>query len=155
MIKGLHHVGIVTDDLEKAKRFYCGVFGFTVFSESAWSEDNDTFNTIIGMRGSAARFCMLRGPNCYLELFEYSSPASSEDPRLRQASDRGLRHMMFEVDDVGAAWSKVRELGGIVMNEPVSVPGGPTVIYCRDPFGNLLELAQPAGRMPSLDDLGG
>ncbi|MGA1370165.1 MAG: VOC family protein [Pseudomonadales bacterium] len=153
MIRGLHHVGIVTSDLEKAKHFYCGVFGFEVYSESEWRADNAMFNTIIAMGGSAARFCMLKGPNTYLELFEFISPGSSVDPARLQPSDHGFRHLMFEVDDVLETWSKVKEYGGIVMNPPVDVPGGPCVTYCRDPFGNLIELARPAGRMPSLEDL--
>lgn len=153
MIKGLHHVGIVTSDLEKAKRFYCGVFDFEIYSESEWKPENVVFNTIIGMEGSAAKFCMLKGVNTYLELFEFTEPHSSVDPAQLMPSDRGFRHLMFEVEDVHVVWEKVRQHGGIIMNAPVDVSGGPRVIYCRDPFGNLLELAEPAGRMPSLSAL--
>ena len=42
------------------------------------------------------------------------------------------------------------ELGGQKMNDPFSVPGGATAVYCRDPFGNLLELVEPGGRFPPL-----
>ena len=153
LVLGLHHVGIVTPDIERAKQFYCDVFEFEVYSQSEWKSDNAVFNRIIAMEGSAAKFCMLKGRNTYLELFEYVTPATIQKPAELQPSDMGIRHLMFEVSDVWAVWRKVRDCGGAVMNEPLDVDGGPRVIYCRDPFGNLLELAEPAGRMPRLEDV--
>jgi len=153
LVLGLHHVGIVTPDIERAKKFYCEVFEFEVYSQSEWKADNPVFNKIIAMDGSAAKFCMLKGKNSFLELFEFAAPPTKQAPDRLQPSDMGLRHLMFEVSDVWAVWRKVRDHGGIVMNEPVDVEGGPRVIYCRDPFGNLIELATPAGRMPKLETI--
>jgi len=153
MIRGLHHIALVTADIERAKQFYCDVFEFEVLFDYEWGSDDEAFNSVIGMRGTAAKMCLLKGKNSYFELFEYLSPGSETDPQALCASDRGFRHLAFEVDDVDAVWKKLQTHGGIAMNEPVSLPGGLVAVYCRDPFGNIIELLQTGGPMPSLQDI--
>ena len=86
----------------------------------------------------------------YLELFEYKQPQSTADPASLGANDYGIRHLCFQVEDVAQALTRVIELGGGKMNEPVTNELGITCVYCRDPFGNLLELIRPAGGFPSI-----
>ena len=83
----LHHPALVVPDLERARDFYCQLFGFECVRETHWDESNQVFNQIVGLNDSAATVCMLRGNNCYLELFEYSTPESSHEPGQMQASD--------------------------------------------------------------------
>ena len=71
------------------------------------------------------------------------------------ANDHGIRHLCFQVDDVEEALARVIELGGGKMNEPVTNELGITCVYCRDPFGNLLELIKPAGGFPSIKNTPG
>ena len=148
-VTGFHHAAIVVPDLDKAVRFYSGLAGYEKVRESRWGRDS-VFNRIIGLSGSSARFCMLEGPNGYLELFEYEQPQSTADPASLNANDYGIRHLCFQVEDVEAALARVIELGGGKMNEPVTNELGITCVYCRDPFGNLLELIRPAGDFPSV-----
>jgi len=153
MFRGLHHPGIVVPDLEQAVVFYCELAGFKKVRETSWREDNAAFNQVVGLEGSAARLCMLQGANCYLEIFEYSAPVSDASPAVRGANDLGIRHLCFEVDDVALAAVKVVALGGSKINDPVTNDAGITAVYCRDPFGNLLELVAPVpgGSFRSLD----
>ena len=148
-VAGFHHAAIVVPDLDRAVQFYCTLAGYEKIRESRWGRDSD-FNRIIGMTGSSARFCMLEGPNGYLELFEYEQPPSTADPASLNANDYGIRHLCFQVEDVEQALARVIELGGGKMNEPVTNDQGITCVYCRDPFGNLLELISPAGGFPSI-----
>ena len=143
-----HHAAIVVPDLEKAVRFYSELAGYEKIRESRWDKSS-IFNQIIGMSGTSARFCMLEGPNGYLELFEFGQPQSTIDPALLNANDYGIRHLCFQVEDVAQALAQVIELGGAKMNEPVTNELGITCVYCRDPFGNLLELIKPAEGFPS------
>jgi len=152
MIRGIHHAALVTPDLEQAKQFYCEVFELEALFDYEWGPDETTFNSLIGMEGTAAKMCLLKGKNSYLELFEYLAPNSEVEPKALTASDRGIRHLAFEVDDVKAVWEKVQAHGGVAMNKPISVPGGLVAVYCRDPFGNIIELIQPGGPMPSLQE---
>ena len=143
---GLHHAGVVVPDLDAAIQFYCDMFGFEVLSTGSWGADNENFNQIVGLESSAARFCMLKGTNSFLELFEYADAAGSVRPI--NANETGIRHLCMAVHDVDKALADCERLGGSRINAPVSVPGGATSSYCRDPFGNLLELVAPAGRFP-------
>ena len=151
----MHHAGIVVPDLDEAVTFYCQLAGYETVRESSWGSSNTAFNLITGLEKSAARFCMLRGKNGFLELFQYISPISKAAPRQRAASDLGIRHLCFEVDNVAAALDKVIELGGSSINDPVTNDTGITATYCRDPFGNLLELVAPSpgGAFRSLTSL--
>lgn len=144
---GFHHVGVVVPDIDRAIEFYTALLGYDLYSEGSWDAGHAGFNQVVGLERSAARLCMLKGSNGYLELFEYASPANT-DRRARQANEIGIRHICIAVEDVGAALDRCVELGGSRINEPWSVPGGATAVYCRDPFGNLLELASPGGRFP-------
>ena len=127
----LHHPALVVPDLDAARNFYCDLLGFDFVKESTWDGSNKFFNQIVALDASAARFCLLRGENCYLELFEYATPSSNANPKALAANDFGIRHLSFEVDDVSEAFNRLRELGGLIMNEPVSADGRPVGVYCR------------------------
>ena len=152
MIQGIHHAALVTPDLEQAKRFYCEVFEFAALFDYEWGPDDSTFNSLIGMEGTAAKMCLLKGKNAYLELFEYLAPGSEESPSSLHAGDLGIRHLAFEVKEVHAVRDRLEAHGGAAVAEPISVPGGLVAAYCRDPFGNIIELIQPGGPMPPLAD---
>lgn len=149
-VVGFHHAAIVVTDLDRAVRFYSALAGYETVRRGCWGPDS-VFNRIIGLSGSSARFCMLKGPGGCLELFEFEQPQSAADPALLNANDYGIRHLCFQVQDVAAALRRVVALGGGKMNEPVTNELGITCVYCRDPFGNLLELIRPAGDFPRLD----
>ena len=148
----LHHPGLVVPDLDRALAFYCSALGFECIRESSWEADNDAFNQIVGLERSAARVCMLKVGSCYLEIFQYEEPASAHEPACLDANDHGIRHLAFEVDDVQATLEKIVRAGGEKINDPVTSPAGVSAIYCRDPFGNLLELIKPANEFPRLAD---
>lgn len=150
LVRGFHHPGIVVPDLDSAIAFYVEFIGCELIRRASWDAEDEGFNQVIGLRGSAARFCLLRCSNSYLELFEYSSPEVLEQPGEYQANQLGIRHIAFVVEDVAAALARCVELGGSKINDPVTMPGRATAVYCRDPFGNLLELVKPRGNFPDL-----
>ena len=149
MIRGFHHAGLITPDLDRAISFYTELLEYEVVREGEWKSDGAMFNKIIGMKDSAARFAMLKGVDgTYLEIFEFSTPPSLVKPEQLNANDYGIRHLCFLVDDVAAVQEKLVKLGGSLMNEPVENPGKATASYCRDPFGNLLEFVCPVKNFP-------
>ena len=145
----LHHPGIVVPNLEQAIEFYSNALGYEVHSESSFGPDDDGFNQVVGLSRAAAKFCMLRGRNSYIEIFEYQD-AIPKDKQESTASEEGIRHLAFVVENVEHAIELCERCGGSKINDPVSVPGGATAAYCRDPFGNLLEFVVPGGRFPAL-----
>lgn len=150
LVLGFHHPGIVVPDLERGMAFYSQLLGYKVILQSAWDADSERFNQIVGLQGSAARFCMLKGPNAYLELFEFSAPAPEAKASPCQANEMGIRHIAFVVADAQQAVQRCVALGGAKINDPAVAPGRAAAAYCRDPFGNLLEFVEPLGAFPEL-----
>ena len=153
MIQGVSHVAICVPDLEKARDFYRDMFGFEVWQEESWEAPNDEYDHGVGLRNSAARGYIMTGSNCYLELWQYESPQPLGNPLEKGANDYGIRHIAFEVDNVEQEFARLEKLGGIVMNRPVRKGRQSLTIYCRDPFGNIVELMEAGEFFPSLKDL--
>lgn len=160
MILGFAHPGLVVSDLEKARTFYEKMFGFRYFGDEGW-HDNATVDKAIGVAGSACKGVTLAGHNCYLELFEFSLPdAEGPSPRDSGPNDLGIRHLAFFVDDCRAEYQRLLDLGGEMLGEPSDLGGGIYAVYCRDPFGNIIELAELPSKeedprnLPGVNSLG-
>jgi len=56
----------------------------------------------------------------------------------------GSGHVTFyvEVDDPAAALEKISSLGGRTVQEPMDVPGGPTIALFADPEGHVVGLVK-------------
>jgi len=142
LVCGLHHVGVHVPDLEAGRRFYENVFGFEVIGLDSWDEGHTHINNAVGLDESAADGYMMRGANTYLEVWTYRSPANQR-PASYRASDHGYTHLCFEVSDFDTVLKRLIAAGGSV-DKPVraSTVGGAKFHYCRDPFGNIIELLQ-------------
>ena len=148
MILGFAHPALVVSDLEAARTFYEKMFGFRHFCDEGW-QDNPTVEKVVGIGGSACKGYTLAGHNCYLELFEFTAPAH-EGPSPGELGPHvlGIRHLAFFVDDCRAEYQRLLNLGGQMLGEPTDIGGGVYTAYCRDPFGNIIELAE----LPSKDE---
>lgn len=143
MILAFAHPGIVVPDLEKAIDFYGRMFGFEVISHESWEKPSPDYDQGIGLKNSAAKGCMMKGHNCYLELFQFTSPEQSTgDPGQLRAHELGIRHIAFYVDDARAEYQRLLQLGGQVLGQPVGSEDTGFVVYARDPFGNIIELSE-------------
>jgi catechol 2,3-dioxygenase-like lactoylglutathione lyase family enzyme len=160
VILGFAHPGLVVPDLAKARTFYEKMFGFRYFGDEGW-HDNATVDKAIGVVGSACKGVTLAGHNCYLELFEFSAPHQSAAPPADSGPhEPGIRHLAFFVDDCRAEYQRLLDLGGNMLGEPTDLGGGIYAVYCRDPFGNIIELAELPSKeedprnLPGVDSLG-
>ncbi len=155
-VKGVHHVGLVVDDLDAAVAFYSALLGMEVIERDRWRAPEPAIDSAVGLVGSSADGVMLRGAGCYLELWRYYEPVrTGADPGQRGANELGLRHLAIEVDDVNSALDRLVELGGSRMGDPVRTDarGGAAAVYCRDPFGTIIEFMTAGAGLASLDDL--
>ncbi len=153
-IRGIHHTGLVVRDLEAAIAFYSTLLDMEVIERDRWRAPDPAADSAVGLEGSSADGVMLRGSGSYLELWQYHSPARlGGDPAERGAHELGLRHLAIEVDDVDAALSRLVDLGGLRTSDPMQMPGGGAAVYCRDPFGTIIELMSCGSALASLDDL--
>jgi lactoylglutathione lyase len=136
-----NHTGQVVTDLERSKRFYQEVLGF-----SPWYE-------ITPPDGATAKLCGLKPPlgltasymtldGFVLELMHYSVPGATAAFLRRGMNDPGLTHLSISVDNVRATAEKAAEYGGEIVEE--SDVGA--ALFIRDPDGQLLELLPTAFR---------
>lgn len=148
-------MGLVVDDLDAAITFYSRLLDMEVVERDHWTTPAPVEDQAVGLEGSSADGVMLRGSGSYIELWQYRAPTQiGDDPAQRGANERGLRHLAIECDDVPAALATVVMLGGSKMGDPVDLDdSGAAVVYCRDPFGTIIELMATGSTMASLDHL--
>ena len=144
MIRGIHHIGMNCRDLARMKRFYCEALGFEPVEGEGFAWSNEpVMDHIVDVPGSAAKGCMLRAGSCYLEMFEYSAPASDLDRPLRP-NDRGYTHFCIDVTDIAADIAHL-EACGMTFNDRQFVDVGHVrTLYGYDPEGNVIEVQECA-----------
>ena len=130
-----NHTGQVVTDLERAKRFYQEVLGFTLWHELA--PPDDATAKLLGLTpplGVTIAYLFLDG--FVLELMQYTATGAAAPFRTRTMNEPGLTHLSISVDDVRATATKAVEYGGEIIEESdIGV-----ALFIRDPDGQLLEL---------------
>ena len=97
----IHHIAIICSDYKKSKHFYVDLLGFDIIAETYRKE-----------RGSYKLDLSLNGLYI-LELFSFPNPPK----RPSRPEALGLRHLAFEVDDIGATVRELKEKG--ITTEPL------------------------------------
>ena len=139
------HTNIIARDWKQLARFYIEVFGCTpVYPERDLA--GDWIDRLTDMKDTKIRGIHLRlpgndeGPT--LEIFEYNHQTAKINARL--INENGFGHIAFRVDDVEKILNKLLQHGGSKYGELVTKEieelGTLTVIYARDPEGNIIEL---------------
>jgi predicted enzyme related to lactoylglutathione lyase len=108
----INFFAIHADDVDRAQRFYRGVFGWTFES---WGPPGFFLINGAGMKGA---------------LHGRMSPAQSGDPIAFECT--------VSVDDVNDIAAKVAEFGGTVTMQPATIPTVGTLIQFHDSEGNIV-----------------
>ena len=137
MIVGIHHVAIGVPDIEQGLAFYRDVLGFEVVQQSEFRGDNPLADRAIGLNDTKAKMVMLKAPNAYLELWQYSHPEPAD--RQSRPCDFGYPHFALQVDGIQAEYERLCTAGMEFVGTPVEF-GTSAAIYGKDPFGNIIEL---------------
>jgi glyoxylase I family protein len=123
-IKRIHHIAILTDNYEVSKLFYTEFLGFTIINE-AYREARKSYKLDLAINGE---YC--------IELFSF--PEYRE--RASFPESKGLRHLAFEVDDVGEWITNLRAKGVDVQDVRVDEFTNKKFTFFYDPNGQPLEL---------------
>ncbi len=131
MIGRLNHVAIATRDAIAAAKIYRESLGAKVSAPVPQPE-----------HGVTTVFVEL--PNAKIELIEPLGENSPIAKFLERNPKGGLHHLCFEVDDIAAACTHLREQGARVLGEPrIGAHGKPVVfLHPADFAGTLIELEQ-------------
>jgi predicted enzyme related to lactoylglutathione lyase len=85
------------------------------------------------------------GPPGFYQIVRPTSPELFAALQQRRELDRSTKTVGFEctvaVDDLHAALALVRELGGKIVMEPVTIPTVCELAWIEDPSGNTLGIA--------------
>lgn len=141
IIRGIHHIGLNSLDAARLVAFYKRVFDLEQVADFAGWRDYPLADRLVGGSSTAASFAMVRGPNCYIEIFQFDAPEGT-NPAPLKAWDHGFTHLCFGVADVVAAHAELRARGmEFLSDQPIDF-GEIRAIYGRDVDGNLIELIE-------------
>lgn len=112
-------------DVEQAVAFYSKQFDFTVQQQ---------FGPNMAILRQGDLMLWLAGPN---------ASAARTMPDGRKPEPGGWNRFVLEVADLAAMVTRLKAQGVRFRNDVVSGPGGPQIL-AEDPFGNVIELFQPA-----------
>lgn len=148
MIRGIHHIGIHTPDLDRLRSFYEEAFGFEAVGDELNFKDVPEASLVVGVPNAVARCLMMKAHNCFIELFEWSSPEGENLAPLKPYGF-GYTHFMLDVSDIDAEYARLSALGMRFVHPSAVRHGRSASVYGQDPDGNIIEL----GEIPEGDDL--
>jgi catechol 2,3-dioxygenase-like lactoylglutathione lyase family enzyme len=143
-----NHVGQCVTDLERSKRFYSELLGFTVEREiNPPDEASAQLMSLAPPLGMTASYLVRDG--LVLELLHFTATGQTQPFRPRGMNEPGLTHISLSVDDVDAVCARVPEFGG----EVIESSNIGAAVFIRDPDGQFVELLPMAYRR-NLDEQG-
>ena len=120
----VHHIAVICSDYQRSLDFYTRVLGLRILAEH-YRPERQSYKTDLAL-----------GNHYVIELFSFPTPPS----RPTQPEATGLRHLAFEVDDIGKAVDGLEAMG--IAHEAVRTDGytGKHFVFFEDPDGLPLEL---------------
>lgn len=132
-----HHVGITVTDLEETLAFYRDVLGLPVVDR--FGVGGEAFSDAVGVDGASADFAHLEADGTRIELVEYD-PEAQGSPAA-ELNRPGATHVGLSVDDLEAFHETLPE-DVPTISAPRTTESGTTIMFLRDPEGNLIELLE-------------
>jgi lactoylglutathione lyase len=130
-----NHTGLVVSDLERSKRFYQDVLGFTFWYEIRPPDEvTAKLQCLEPPLSMTAAYLVLDG--FVLELLHYAAPGTLAPSRDRTMNEPGLTHLSISVADIHETAALAADHGGEIKEQSdVGV-----ALFIRDPDGQLIEL---------------
>jgi lactoylglutathione lyase family protein len=142
------HIGITVPDLEKAVEFYRDAFGFYVIMGPTEVKQDDSAigvmcDDVFGSGWGSFRIAhMATGDGKGVELFEFPNTVKEERPF--EYWRPGLFHFCLQDENLEERIKLIEKFGGKQRMQQVRkyYPDQKPyrMVYCEDPFGNIVEL---------------
>jgi catechol 2,3-dioxygenase-like lactoylglutathione lyase family enzyme len=135
-VKGVHHLGLPVNDLDRARKFYTEVLGMTCTKVDEDIETGGLYKEAMGHYPLTARLFMQNGAD--IVLFQRPKPIKRGD------FDDGTSHISFELakEDFETAVADLKRAGVKIMYEEHVRESG-RFAYFFDPEGNYLQIHTP------------
>ena len=139
-IKGIRHIGIVVENLEKMFNFYQNILGMRKVIDTV--EENKYIDKIIGLKNIRLHLIKLVAEdNLVIELLKYENLENKSSKK--EVWKQGLSHIAIGVTNIDEIYKRFTEIGLIFNSEPaVSSDNYAKICFCQDPEGNYLELVE-------------
>ena len=140
-MNSIRHIGIVVNDLNKTKKFWIDVLGFT--EVITIEEGGNNIDSMIGIKGIRLITSKLTDKNgSMVELLKFNSHKDKEKWNGKPYST-GLTHIAITVENIEETLSKIKKFGIDYQNKIVfSKDNSVKVTYANGPEGLLIELVE-------------
>lgn len=144
-VTGIHHTSRSVGDMERSLGFYRDLLGMEVILDTEMA--GEMLEREVALEGARLRLVELGSEGQpLLELLQYHVPEPREWNDELRPCDAGAHHFALTVDDIGAAYERLREAGVEFTCPPQEVDAGyfagHRTAYCYDPDGLIVELWQ-------------
>lgn len=127
-ITRINHVGIRVKSLDASRRFY----------------EKLGFKFLIGPVGPEPVAIMEHPSGININFILNASPQSTRNLLMDESvKHTGYTHMALEVTDLDSVQKQLAQLGIATTEGPILVTGGATLLFIRDPDGNVIEFHLP------------
>ncbi|KAF6822427.1 hypothetical protein CPLU01_12041 [Colletotrichum plurivorum] len=158
----INHIGVSVPDIEAAVRWYTKVMGFHLLGgkikhfKRSETGDNGIFKIYPASLQEVKLGFMATGNGVGFEVFEFVEPGHQQ-PRDFHYNLGGFFHLCVTDANPDALLAKVISEGGSAVGEPITNSTSKSrCIYCKDPWGNVLELMNMSfDQMGTLDSADG
>lgn len=139
------HMAVTVSDMDRSLKFYCDLLGLK--RESEHDLAGDLISKMAGkdeVRMKVVRLICPQTPGVQIDLQQYLEPKGKvSDSKL---GDVANSHFCVEVDDIKAAYEKLKAQGVAFVSEPVVFDleheGKIGCVFFLDPDGYVLELTE-------------
>ena len=140
-IQRLDNVGIVVEDLEAAVAFFLEL-GLELEGEA--EVEGHWVDRVVGLENVRVDIAMVRTPDGHsrLELTKFHTPPADGAEQDPPVSTLGLRKIMFAVDDIADAVSRLQAHGAELVGEVAQYENSYLLCYVRGPAGIIVALAE-------------
>ena len=123
-LTSLHHIAIICSDYERSKKFYTEILGLTIIRE-VYRAERASYKLDLALNG-----------HYLIELFSFPNPPA----RVSRPEATGLRHIAFQVADIGTAKRELENKD--IISEAIRTDEftGKKFIFFSDPDGLPIEL---------------
>jgi catechol 2,3-dioxygenase-like lactoylglutathione lyase family enzyme len=141
-IKRLDHISVVVDDLAAAIAFFSEL---GLEQEGHAAVEGEWVDRVNGLEDVQADIVMMRTPDGHgrLELTKFRNPRLVEiEPADAPPNTRGLRSVMFAVENVDDTVARMRAHGAELLGEVAQYKNLYRLCYMRGPAGIIVALAE-------------
>lgn len=141
-LQRMDNVLVVVDDLGAAKAFFIEL-GMEL--EGEMPIEGSWVDRVVGLENVRAEIAMMRTPDGHgrVELTKFHAPeAVGDEPRNASVNTLGIRRIMFAVDDIEEAVSRLRVHGAELVGEVAQYEEAYRLCYIRGPEGIIIGLAE-------------